>query len=166
MSNYISHNTGPLYTVVNAAEIVIFNGTYEQAWNALIEKGVGEPNLILSAENDPSVFLPTLIAAMNVDRETAKVEGEDLRAQLQALTDYVSELSAEMDEQQNKRSLENRIRAIQVTLRDRIPAHRKYLAENTIPNFDTNADSLVLSHLIQTTELGRELTVLKGLLNG
>lgn len=162
---YISHNNGPLYTVVNAAEIVIFNGTYEAAWNALIEKGVGEPNLILSAENNPAVFLPTLLSAMNADRENSKIQSDELRAHVQALTDFVTELSAELDEQQSTRAMEKRIREIQITLRDRIPAHRKYLAENTTPMFDVNIDSLVLQHLTQTTDLGRELTTLKGLIN-
>ena len=161
---YICHTNNGLFTVCNSSTIVCFNATRQQATTALADRDLDDS--ILDTQAAPEVFWPTLLAAFNTDREAVLMENESLRGSVDALTDFVSDLSAEIEEGQSRRSLEIRIAEIQQILRDRIPAHRKYLSENTIPAFDVNVDSFVMSHLIQTTTLGKELTVLKGLLNG
>jgi hypothetical protein len=162
---WISHrNDGDLYSVLNAARILCLNRPRDVARAALVAAGIDDPDSVLDTQASPAAVWSSLVNALIVSNENSRLESEELKAALDALTNYVGQLASEIEFRDAKEVLQKRIAALETAIRANVPAYRAWLKSSTIPNFDTDDDELVRQWALHSTKIGRELTKLKGVM--
>lgn len=167
MNGLVVYKNGSLVSVCSPAEIVVFNGTEQQAADALIAKGYADPSVILEQPPvDASVFWPTILSAFNADRESVLAVNAELRSMVDALSAYVGDLASEIELRESKQILQTRIQQLESKINANIGTYRAWLQGNTIPTFDVTKDELVRQVMLRDTSVGKEIIYLKGILNG
>ncbi len=172
MSKFISHANGERYSVINAAQILAFNVSFDDALQALLGAGVSghDATSILDNPAPASEWFSTLLSALNytvedigsvVDTLPDTEVTDNLEAKLLDVGEQVSALAEQFAAEQERAERNERIAQLEAAIDSALPELAAYLAANTIPAFDVNNRELVRQWALNHTEAGRQLTRLR-----